>query len=762
WRIVFPYQDYNCSQVLCNLRAAMNMGSGRRVREMFQERVLKWTLHDIMDENYLHHKVKHIPDRFMSVEEYLDSFVWPVIEETRAQLQQSLESVAEAQYATITFQDEIQLSEGVVEKYEMLVDRETDTGGEKKGQQNLKFKPMDILILSTKLPEILDDFRDDYLLSLVHSIDVQETSSTDCQDTSLDELKVKIYVRCGHPFTSKNYNLKRKYFAIYLGSIASSLRIWNALHTPLEDGEKNWAMLNKAIYFNTEGHNKAFAGEKGDGFEKFRSKHFASLDLNDSQASAVIQAVNAVETNCFYGIKLIQGPPGTGKTSMLISLLSILVHKGSKVLVCAPTNAAVSEIAMRFMKIVTSPPGCCPDTDNFPCIMSLSDLVLVGNEERFDSEGLFADIFLTYRVVRLYECFLPKTGWTYRVTSLIDFLESAVSWHKVFQEKPQKTGSIAFSQYVREELKTLTLPFCEGARTLLNDLPGTFSGKEELECLIKIVESFVNLIAKSEVNKRVLRECFCSSSEGLGDMAKLTGTLNENMLNNTKNLKEVLCLKRSECIQTLRKHLCSGTDISRIGLTIISPEVIEKLCLSHAKLVFSTVSSSAKGCMSMAGSFDCLIIDEAAQLTEAESTIALQIRGLRQAFLIGDPNQLPATVISKLSQNAGYGRSLFERLKDSGHPVHLLNTQYRMHPLISKFPNMEFYGSSIMDGPNVKMETYGNVYLESEMYGKYAFVNVADGTEEEDNVGKSKRNIVEAAVVLHILSKLYKVCACRE
>ncbi|KAH9289074.1 hypothetical protein KI387_033191 [Taxus chinensis] len=227
----------------------------------------------------------------------------------------------------------------------MLIDKENDTEGEK-GQQNLKLKPMDLLIPSTKLPEIPDDFHEDYLLALVHHTNVQQTSSTGCQDTSLDELKVKIYVRHGHPFTSKNYNLNTKYFAIYLGSIATNLRIWNALHTHSGDGEKNLDMFHKAIYLNREDH-EAFAEEKDGSLEKFRSQHFVSHNLDDSQASVVIHAVNAVESNFFTDIELIQGPPGTGKTSMLVSLLSMLVHKGSRVLVCAPTNAAISEVAMR-------------------------------------------------------------------------------------------------------------------------------------------------------------------------------------------------------------------------------------------------------------------------------------------------------------------------------------------------------------------------------------------------------------------------------
>jgi len=113
-------------------------------------------------------------------------------------------------------------------------------------------------------------------------------------------------------------------------------------------------------------------------------------------------------------------------------------------------------------------------------------------------------------------------------------------------------------------------------------------------------------------------------------------------------------------------------------------------------------------------------------------------------------------LVHQLAENVNYGRSLFERLERLGHPVHLLNIQYRMHPSISLFPNREFYENNIKNGPNVEMEPYGYTYLTSEMYGAYAFINVADGREEEDDFGMSKRNIIEAAVVMYILSKLYK------
>jgi senataxin len=113
------------------------------------------------------------------------------------------------------------------------------------------------------------------------------------------------------------------------------------------------------------------------------------------------------------------------------------------------------------------------------------------------------------------------------------------------------------------------------------------------------------------------------------------------VINNKKLLIEALCSGRSKCKHFLKEEL-------RCERTRPNQNILE-ICLSRAKVVFSTVSSSGRSCIKMATPFDCLIIDEAAQLKEAESTIALQIIGVKHAFLIGDPKQLPATVISKVS-----------------------------------------------------------------------------------------------------------------
>lgn len=50
--------------------------------------------------------------------------------------------------------------------------------------------------------------------------------------------------------------------------------------------------------------------------------------------------------------------------------------------------------------------------------------------------------------------------------------------------------------------------------------------------------------------------------------------------------------------------------------------------------------------------------------------------------MVGDPQQLPATILSALAKEVAMERSLFERLQKQGCPVKMLSVQYRMHPAI--------------------------------------------------------------------------------
>ncbi|VFQ99746.1 unnamed protein product [Cuscuta campestris] len=225
-----------------------------------------------------------------------------------------------------------------------------------------------------------------------------------------------------------------------------------------------------------------------------------------------------------------------------------------------------------------------------------------------------------------------------------------------------------------------------------------------------------------EIKKKAKDE---SSQEKVAEDEVKIWTFEELILNKYKSLKESL----SFCMKTLYTHLPT----SYIPLNV-------------AKKMLGVVGSVP---------IELLVIDEAAQLKECESTIPLQLPGLRHAILIGDEKQLPAMVQSKICAKAEFGRSLFERLVKLGHKKHLLNVQYRMHPSISLFPNKQFYDKRVKDGPNVTKEGYERRFLKGEMFGPFSFIDISGGREEQDAKHSSK-NMTEVAAVAEIVAMLHR------
>lgn len=161
---------------------------------------------------------------------------------------------------------------------------------------------------------------------------------------------------------------------------------------------------------------------------------------------------------------------------------------------------------------------------------------------------------------------------------------------------------------------------------------------------------------------------------------------------------------------------------------------------SGARLIFCTLSMSGSSSLSRA-EFDLVVVDEACQATEPSTLIPLRLKPSR-FVLVGDPQQLPPTV---LSGARGLKVSLFERLARTDPPI-LLDTQYRMHASISSFSAREFYGGALKDG----------IVRSSPL--PLAFVDVA-GEEEVGSRGEvsNREEALAASRVFECLSRKFEV-----
>lgn len=166
--------------------------------------------------------------------------------------------------------------------------------------------------------------------------------------------------------------------------------------------------------------------------------------------------------------------------------------------------------------------------------------------------------------------------------------------------------------------------------------------------------------------------------------------------------------------------------------------------IANAKAVFCTLNSSGAAPVRNKATAHTLLLDEAGQCTEAEFYIAATFPGIQRMVVVGDPMQLPATVLHPACKRAGFGRSWLDKVYGEYRTkVHLLDTQYRMDPQILAFPNQAFYANRINSGDNVRGRT---PFVEH----PFRFIDT-DGKGHEESHNFSWRNVYEVTVVKNLI-----------
>ena len=317
-------------------------------------------------------------------------------------------------------------------------------------------------------------------------------------------------------------------------------------------------------------------------------------------------------------ICLMQGPPGTGKSTTIGGLTLQLLYSGMtdrrrermpRILIVAPSNAAVDEVAKKLLKLRRE----IPEDIRF-------NLVRMGVLKSMDSAVRKYSIEdLADRIVK------EEISKVKNVSSLQRDIEAK-----------QRRANILFDQKTEAEE----------------------DGKDDLAA--KLLRDFQNL---------------------------------QRQLQNLKlEMKKPLKSKEEREMRRRAEHkILIGADV--VLSTMSSAEEVEK---SYCK-VQNTDTRRISVC----------IMDEASQCVEPEALIPLKL-GFRKLVMVGDHEQLQATVISNSARQLDYQQSLFGRLisslaggeergvetagntppmKHVRSPVLRLTTQYRMHPDIALWPN---------------------------------------------------------------------------
>ncbi|KAF8077354.1 hypothetical protein N665_1044s0014 [Sinapis alba] len=668
--------------------------------------VFSWSIQKILNEDIFKERIRTIPDKFWSVDEYLNCFVPHLLEETRRELCSSLGTLSKAPVFYIHSVEARTIKETSRRSNHFNISL-------KVGGKSAIYEPKcgDLIGLTEAgRPRSISDLNP---LVLAYVFSVQDETSFSVHLSTYISIDEKF------PFGS----------GVFLMTLTTNTRIWKALHN---EGA-NLSLIESVLQANTEGTEHSVSSRT---WGNNVTDIIRSTNLNASQESAVLSCLETRSFSEKTSVKLIWGPPGTGKTKTVTTLLFALLNLGCKTVVCAPTNTAVVGVASRLLALVKE------SSSSDHSAYGLGNIVLAGKRVRMGIDSKnddLLDVFLDHRISTLSK--LSLSGWELSLSSFIDYLEKAESNYKTYvlsseRKKGEENRSIleSFGEFVKKVLYGSSQELDKKKEKIL-----TFGDQELVKVINQMVDSYIHL-PKSFI-----------SSNDVKNMISARQALHQ--ARSFLQVKQGFEIRSFvfDCLQPLRLLPKSF----RIP-TLLENEDGMRFCLQNACIIFCTASGASQMTVERTGSIELLVVDEAAQLKECESVAALQLQGLRHVVLIGDELQLPAMVHSEVCEKAKFGRSLFERLVLLGYNKHLLDVQYRMHPSISLFPNMEFYDGKISDAAIVKERNYQKRFLEGNMFGSFSFINVRLGKEEFGD-GNSPKNMVEVAVISEIISNLFKV-----
>ena len=413
--------------------------------------------------------------------------------------------------------------------------------------------------------------------------------------------------------------------------------------------------------------------------EQIVSQVSRTYDLNPAQARAV---QSTVDNDAFT---LIQGPPGSGKTKTIVAIVGALLTESlknndavhipipstmtktarkpgstpvpKKLLVCAPSNAAVDELVTRLMHGVKTYNGEARQIS----------VIRLGKSDKINPKVL---------EVTLEELVSRKMNGAVEKPNEDDDVNKVMMEHKAVCEK-------------------------------FNALKDRLSANSEK-----------GILATHEQNHEA-------------EKLKRTRTELSNRIDRMKDSGDTRARNMDIRKNTIRQEVIDGAHVICATLSGSGHEMLSKLRID----------------------FETVVIDEAAQSIELSALIPLKY-GCMKCIMVGDPKQLPPTVRSREAAELKYEQSLFVRMQ-ANYPdrIHLLDTQYRMHPEISKFPSNAFYDGRLLDGPGMAKARVQPWHVD-ELLGPYRFFDVS-GMSQSAPKGHSLVNHAEVDVAIQLYRRLY-------
>lgn len=461
--------------------------------------------------------------------------------------------------------------------------------------------------------------------------------------------------------------------------------------------------------------------------------------LNLSQSRAIVHA-----STCRNGFAVIQGPPGTGKTRTLISLLNVIhmtqyqEYYESLLASFEPMLRSIDRQAEREVNGATQTRAGAVKAGHGSL---LSGMMVAMNKTLSVSSADRSFSLIPKRVKR------PRLLICAPSNSAVDEILTRLTRCKFVDGQGR--------EYCPELARI-------GAGDRVSDAAKPFTAEGQ-------AETFLDRVCGEEMTPEAQKKAqstFLSSWQ-----TRCNALLVQLERTPKKPSSHSTIIDLHEKLERMDRDLRRLSVAASDGMKSIKREEklrqIARTYVEDAQLVFATLSGSASNILTKNGSgemasegplFDTVVIDEGAQATEPSCLIPIAL-GATRCLLVGDPQQLPATVLSSGAAGLAYGQSLLERVCHAGQNVQLLDTQYRMHPAISSFPRRYFYSGRLVDDESVQGDHRAKSYHRDAVrpkLGPYVFLDIAEGEEQRSRDDRSIFNRAEAELASLIYSKLKK------
>eukprot|EP00934_Nitzschia_sp_Nitz4_P006233 Nitzschia sp. Nitz4//scaffold22_size323478//256035//262777//NITZ4_000575-RA/size323478-processed-gene-0.482-mRNA-1//-1//CDS//3329543139//6223//frame0 len=473
----------------------------------------------------------------------------------------------------------------------------------------------------------------------------------------------------------------------------------------------------------------------GKGFTEYAQKKF-----NPSQLMAISASSEGYGEG---GITLIKGPPGTGKTTTLVAVLNSLhirqynkyyqevrqiaeMQTGNRqgaletarkakprLLVCAPSNAAIDNIVLKVM----------------------SDGFIDGSGQRYNPS-----------MIRV------GSGLSSAVSSVS--LETKINQILSDIDIGQLDASIAGFRMELQRISTDIAKLRRRCHAIENASPYLLGKHWEIRVDESTFDTTGRCFFVNHRDQTTTYECPPPAEDGeMKFSPKAMPEYKAFMQRIVKSVENYFAVKTH-----LERSVIVKGSVDSGNSNFALRQSLEFHVLNSVHMVMTTLGAAGSRVLEGTDRFEVVVVDEAAQSVEPSTLSALQL-GSRHCVLVGDPQQLPATIFNVSGRRSKYDRSLFQRLEEAGEPVHMLNNQYRMHPKISHFPRHIFYGGNLLDGPNVVKPTYGYPLIGAVQSGapRLQPFTVLDLDSTEERGGTSLSNSAEAELALFLYSSLNRI-----